>query len=65
MLTREHDHMLTRVYGLGFRVLTRARPQAYKGEVEKLGQSEKFLHTMAKIPKVREQIRGSINSVSR
>lgn len=34
--------------------------KAYKGEVEKLGAPERFLHTMAKIPKVEARLQGFI-----
>ncbi|EKX39718.1 hypothetical protein GUITHDRAFT_89015 [Guillardia theta CCMP2712] len=34
--------------------------KSYKGEVEKLGPSEQFLHTMAKIPKVEARVQGFI-----
>jgi hypothetical protein len=34
--------------------------KAYKGEVEKLGVPERFLYTMAKIPKVEARLQGFI-----
>jgi hypothetical protein len=34
--------------------------KAYKGEVEKLGVPERFLYTMAKIPKVEARLQGFV-----
>jgi len=34
--------------------------KAYKGDIEKLGFSEKFLHAMAKIPKIEARVQGFI-----